>query len=133
MLRQHVRSTYCTELIQLYDTASACCKTRRETWKNRTRMMMRAMMAAAPGLMKYLSAALGTVWVSPGLISTGTTESLSRGTWLSPLQELQSTQLASSTGLSFFLLRNCAETEKEGWKRRARERDERTKDKAGRE
>lgn len=91
-------------------------------------------MAAAPGLMKYLSAALGTVWVSPGLISTGTTESLSRGTWLSPLQELQSTQLASSTGLSFFfLLRNCAETEKEGWKRRAREKDERTKDKAGRE
>lgn len=58
-------------------------------------------MAAAPGLMKYMSAALGTAWVSPGLISTGTAESLSRGTWLSPLQELQSTQLASSTGLSF--------------------------------
>ncbi len=41
-------------------------------------MMIRGMMVAtAPGLMKYLSAALRSVWVSPGLISpgaTGTTE-----------------------------------------------------------
>lgn len=34
------------------------------------------MVATAPGLMKYLSAALSSVWVSPGLISTGSTVSL---------------------------------------------------------
>ena len=42
-------------------------------------MLVRVMMAAsAPRLMKYLSAALSSVWVSPGLISTGSTVSLLR-------------------------------------------------------
>lgn len=36
------------------------------------------MVASAPGLMKYLSAALSSVQVSPGLISTGSTVSLLR-------------------------------------------------------
>lgn len=42
-------------------------------------MMMRVtVVATAPGLMKYLSAALSSVWVSPGLISTRSTVSLLR-------------------------------------------------------
>lgn len=42
-------------------------------------MMMRVtVVATAPGLMKYLSAALSSVWVSPGLISTKGTVSLLR-------------------------------------------------------
>lgn len=41
-------------------------------------MMKGTMVATEPGLMKYLSAALSSVWVSPGLISTGSTVSLLR-------------------------------------------------------